>query len=315
LIAAYAEGRALEAERGMVEEHLVACDGCRRQVAAVAEAAGMDLEHAGIREKASVIPFRRAVPAAAAVLLVGALLWAFWPRGDQAPAGTERVLAGDDLLADVARRLSQSRPDLFEGYRALAATDRKLAPIDQVRSGGSLTLLSPRGKVAARPTELRWRAVPGTDRYGLEIFDLQDSEGRPLFVMEATAVVSPDGIVAVPIPPRDPELPPGHRLLWKVVAHPPSGNVEGSASFEIAPAAEAKALEEALGVIDREAPIAARVLTKAHYAIRKGFVETARGILEKRLAEDPGDVLASETLSRAVELLALPRDEARSRPR
>ena len=276
-LAALAEGRLPPDERAAVEDHVAACDECRRAVAAVAAEAAPAASSAspagGARGR---VLWMSAIGIAAAVLL--AIGWSGF-RAPETPApSTERE------LASAASDLVAARPELFEGFRPLDHAERSARGTDVERGG--LVLRRPVGTVLGDRPTFSWAAVAGAASYSVAVVG---EDGRELWRRDArTATLA--------WPADAPPLARGSAYVGEVSTAGPLGRVEGRRAFRVASDAAGKALEDAKREIASRVRPALRPLVLAHYALRKGFLEEAEAAAKEYVAGG-GDPVGAETWS------------------
>jgi hypothetical protein len=91
-----------------------------------------------------------------------------------------------------------------------------------MRSQG-LELTGPAGDVLQRPTEFRWRAVPGAVRYQVRLMEV---DHREVWRGEATA-----DFISIPAPVQA-LMSSGKTLLWQVSASDKSGKLVGTSGMQ-----------------------------------------------------------------------------------
>ena len=207
------------------------------------------------------------LPAAAAVVLLGFLVWQIVGE----PAGTS------PLERQVAM-LERSAPSVFRGFRPLDASERRNLP-SQVQRGG-IDLVAPRGALrTGRPT-LRWRATSVGGRYRVRV---RAADGAIALerTVEGTELAWPEGVAP---------LSAGGRYVCRVEALDQSAVLIGAKAFRRLSDAEQRRYEDGLAHIratqTTEAPLIA-----AHWAIRFELYAEA----DAHLARAPESAVAAET--------------------
>ena len=290
LLAGFAEGRLLDAERQALQGHLALCEPCRAAVAGWIRDRG-DPSLAPPAPAPRVLRgWRVAVPiAAAAALLLAFLLPAGVLRHPGADGGTD--------MASAARDLAAARPDLFAGFRPVEAGEELPRAFAQKR--GAVVLLAPAGTILETRPAFRWRGVPGIARWKVTLLA---ADGEVLGSAEAADT-------ALPFPAGTPDLAAGKRYLWEASGEGPLGPVKVRRAFDVAPEPDRRAFADAVAVIRERVPERLRSLVAAHLALRRGYYAAAEEEAAGHLRRFPGDPAGLDALGRARRALGEPAAE------
>jgi len=278
LLAAYAEGRLLDEERALVENHAAECESCRALVAAVVrEAPG-----AMVSSRQRWRWYAAAGVAAAALVAIMS-----GGRGGRQPAhgDTESRLVG--ASAELAKRHS----DLFASFAPLTREERlRRRSVER----GALVALQPAGvEIDTRPG-LRWEPSPGADEY---VVCLTGEDGATLWQVKTSEA-------RLDYPTDKAELSAGRRYAWEVsCTGGPLGDDSAQGAFTVASEVQRASFERAMRLIDAGVPGEISELLKAHFAIRGGFYREAERAARAFFEAHPRDAVARETLFQALELL------------
>ncbi len=270
LLAGFVERRLVEAERVAVEEHIAACAECRAMVDALRpHADAVAASHAGDGPGLLRLLLRPAL-AAAALLLVGLMLWEstgsggpdalgeLTPFGRTAYELAAARLAGDPLAAEELARLpndplrtaflalsteplSDERMDGLAGYSqgTLRGPD---APPDI-----PVALLEPLATIAEQPDALRFEPEPTLDVphvWQLSVHDaalagsgIIDADGTARRSVTWTTRTTQRGPQSSPLP-QGVRLTPGRKYRWEIRLAPEQAPLApddqpGSAHFRL----------------------------------------------------------------------------------
>ena len=285
VLAAYATGTALRAEREQLESHLLDCRACR---AAVATAVG----HATTQPEGTTLPRPRlrlhrlaaSIAAIAAVLLVGWVL--FGDRG-----GSTVKPSTEDLLVSHWRSLAEGHPQDFGSAQPLSRAER-LARGGALQRGG-IVLVAPAGTTLALRPRIVWRG------------------GRPATVVLSTDAGAPiaqaEGVTSPWHWPADLEpLKPGAAYLLELTVEGVLGPERVSRTFRVASEETNELHKRRVAVVMADVAAPLRSLMLAHVALRADLITLARQHAEDYVTARPNDEVGRETLYRVRTLLGDP---------
>jgi len=271
-LAALAEGRLDEAERGPLEEHVAACEACRGVLALLAE---------GSSTVAAVEPARPGPrllrPLLAAALVIALFAVAVGPRWKRGRVSM------DERLVAAATLLATERPELFSEFAPLGRDERRSPESGAVRGG--LIALAPIGPVLSPRPRFRWEPVAGSASYAVRV---ETSSGEAVWSATSTR---PELMF-----PSDEEDLDAGPYLWEVVATGPAGEERVSAAFEVVTDEQRAAFREAERAMYQLVESDVSRLLRAHYAMRLGMWGEAEVAVRAHLDGVPGDLAARETL-------------------